>query len=143
MLFSGIFVAIDRCMTREFNNIILKQAEKLKYTVSDIAPNSEIELFNNSGLVVWSGQSNNTIWNDAKVNHAFRALHDALHIQTRLDFSVNAEIELGRIQANQYQGLLADLIYCEVSEQALHYGLTGNFVADQVTFTLNKLKGRL
>lgn len=127
-------------MFPEFNNLILSQAEKLRYSVAPLAPNSERELFNNRSLVIWNGQSNNTIWNDPKVNFAFRALHDKLHLDTRLDFSVPAEIELGRIQANQYSGMLSDLIYCEVALQAKHFEATGNFVTEQVSFTLANLK---
>lgn len=125
-------------MIREFNNLLLKQASKLNYSVSAIAPNSERDLFNNP-LVIWNGASDNTIWNDPKVNWAFRALHDALHKVTRLNFTVDCEIELGRIQASQYQGLLADLIYCEVAGQASYYKANGVFVSDQIGFTKERL----
>lgn len=124
-------------MTREFNNLILKTAPK--FSIRDVAPNTELELFNSPTLVIWSGASDSTIWNDKRVNWAFRALHDALHLKTGLGFSPAEEIELGRIQANQYSGLLADLIYIEVAGQAQHYLKTGQFVQDQVTFTLQQL----
>lgn len=124
-----------------FNNLILLEASKLSYTVKDVAPSTENELFSTTGLVVWSGASDNTIFGDARVNWAFRALHDALHLKTGIGFDPLMEVELGRIQASKYTGLLADLVYCEVAEQAKHYLTTGVFVQDQVAFTLNYLKG--
>ncbi len=127
-------------MIKLINNTILNEASKLRYTVADKAPSNEIELFNSPTLVIWTGSSDNTIFQDAKVNWAFRALHDALHLKTRLNFTPDAEIELGRIQASKYTGLLADLVYCEVSMQALHYKQHGTFVVDQVEFTLNYLR---
>lgn len=131
-------------MTREFNSLILKQAARVQYRVADLAPGVESELFSRAGseLVIWSGASENTIWNDKRVNWGFRALHDALHLKTGLGFSPAAEIELGRIQASQYSGLLADLVYIEVAGQAEYFLKTGRFVLDQVEFTLAELKKR-
>ncbi len=129
-------------MFREFNSLILKQASKLKYRVADVAPNNETDLFNGpKTLVIWSGASDVTIWGDARVNWAFRALHDALHLKTGHNFNPKAEIELGRIQANQYSGLLADLVYIETAGQAEHYMRTGQFVTDQIEFTKQMIKG--
>ena len=127
-------------MTKHINNLILRQASKLQYTVADRAPQTQLELFTAPSLVIWSGESDNTIFNDKIVNYAFRALHDALHLKTRIGFSPKEEIELGRIQANQYTGLMADLVYCEVSEQAAYYLKNGIFVKDQVSFTKEYLK---
>lgn len=129
-------------LIKELNNLILSQAAKLKFRVSDNAPSIETDLFNTSKtLVVWSGASDNTIFNDPKVNHAFRALHDALHLVTGMGFTINEEIELGRIQASKYDNkFISDLIYIEVAGQAKHFRDTGTFVSDQVAFTLNSLK---
>lgn len=123
------------------NQVILKQASKVSYSIADIAPDTEKSLFNVSSLVVWSGASDNTIFQDASVNWAFRALHDALHLKTGLGFSHAEEIELGRIQASQFDStLLQDLVYCEISLQAKYHLETGLFVQDQVEFTVNKIK---
>ncbi len=130
-------------MFKELNNRILKEASKLKYSVSSVAPSTAHDLFNTSTQVVWNGASNNTIWNDETVNFAFRALHDALHLTTRLDFTIDAEIAIGRIQANQFEGILADIVYIETSGQAEFYKLNGTFVSDQREFTLTKMKGVL
>lgn len=128
-------------LIRALNSTILKQASSLHYTVSDKAPNTFQDLYNSSGLVIWSGASDNTIFNDPKVNWAFRALHDALHLKTGIGFTVPEEIELGRIQASQYTGIIADIVYCEVAGQAEYYLKNGVFVQDQVGFTLEYLKG--
>lgn len=123
---------------RELKNLILKTAPK--HEVRDVAPDTFKGLYNQPSLVVWSGESEHTIWGDSRVNWAFRALHDALHLKTRIGFSPAEEIELGRIQASQYSGLMADLVYIEVAGQAEHYMRTGQFVIDQVRFTMSKLK---
>jgi len=125
-------------MIREINNLILKTAPQ--FSVSELAPSTELELFNSPSLVVWSGASDHTIFGDAYVNWAFRALHDSLHLKTGLGFSHAEELELGRIQANQYCGLMADLVYAEVALQAKYNQQTGLFVSDQVAFDLNQLK---
>lgn len=125
------------------NYLILQDTSKLQYTVKAIAPDTEQALFNESSLVIWSGASQDTIYQDERVNWAFRALHDDLHLKTGLNFSVDAEIELGRMQASQYSSqLMQDLIFCEVAGQALHFKQTGNFVTDQVEFTVNFLKNK-
>lgn len=124
-------------MTREINNLLLNTAPR--HLVSNMAPNSALDLFISPSLVVWSGASEHTIFGDARVNWAFRALHDALHLKTGLGFSPEEEIELGRIQANQYSGLMADLVYIEVAKQAEYYLKSGLFVADQVLFDLSEL----
>ncbi len=130
-------------MYNELNNKILKAASKLNYTVSSVAPSTAQDLFNSSSLKVWNGASENTIWNDPVVNFAFRALHDALHLKTKLDFSVDAEIEIGKIQANQFEGILADIVFIETTGQAEFYKQNGVFVSDQKQFTIAKLKGNL
>ena len=129
-------------MFREINNLILKTAPKHEARL--IAPISVVDLmaYRGSRLVVWSGASDDTIFGDRHVNWAFRALHDQLHLLTRIGFSPNEEIELARIQANQYEGLMADLVYIEVAGQAEYFAKTGRFVSDQVSFTLNELKKR-
>lgn len=127
-------------MTNEINSLILKQASKLNFTVKDVAPSTFSELLASPSLVIWSGASDNTIFRDASVNWAFRALHDKLHLETGLGFSPESEIELGRIQASQYTGLMADLVYTETAGQAEYYLKNGLFVINQVEFTLNELR---
>lgn len=116
------------------NHKILKDASSLKYTVANLAPDS-LNTIKAQSLIIWSGASDNTIYNDAVVNYAFRALHDALHIKTGLDFSPDHEIEIGRIQASKYDGIMADLVYAETAGQALYYKINGIFLLDQTSFT--------
>lgn len=127
-------------MIREVNYKILSDAAKIRYAVNSYAPSTETALFTSTSLVIWDGESNNTVFDDKCVNWAFRALHDSLHLKTRLGFSPKEEIELGRIQASKYDGLIADLIYIEVAGQAEYYLNNGIFCPDQRLFTLNQLK---
>lgn len=126
------------------NNCILKKTTNLKYIVKDHAPNTFQDLKNESSLVIWSGESDVTIYNDPLVNYAFRAMHDNLHLITGLDFSHASEIELGRIQANQFDSsIVQDIVFCEVAGQALYHEKTGLFVSNQVEFTEKFLKNGL
>lgn len=123
---------------REINNKILLTAPR--FTVSNVAPSTFADLKRQPSLVIWSGESDHTIFGDNRVNWAFRALHDSLHIQTGIGFSPAEEMALGRIQAARYDGLMADLIYIEVAGQAEHYLKTGRFVSNQVEFAVNSLR---
>lgn len=123
---------------KAINQLILNTAPK--HVVKDVAPSTFADLIRQPTLVIWSGESHNTVFNDARVNWAFRALHDALHLKTGIGFAPEEEIYIGRIQANQYTGLMADLVYIETAGQAEHYLKTGQFVKDQVKFTLNSLQ---
>lgn len=125
------------------NQFVLNQAKDLRYIVKNEAPNTEIDLFNSSSLIIWSGGSDTTIYQDRNVNYAFRAWHDSLHLKTGLGFTVADEIELGRIQASQCgSSFVADLVYCEISLQAAYFLEKGQFVADQLQFTMDFLRGK-
>ena len=121
------------------NNIIMSQASKLQYTVSSKAPSTFKDLYNSSSLVIWNGASDNSWFQDEIVNYAFRALHDTLHLKTMIGFTPEQEIELGRIQANQYTGLMADLIYSQIAGQAKYYMENGIFVPNELEFTNKQL----
>lgn len=124
---------------------ILKQISKLKlvYNVDDIAPNSFEELMRNTGTIkVWSGASDNTIFHDPAINHAFRAWHDYCHKLLNADFSLQGELLVAQYQANilGVNKLHGDLIMIEVYQQAKHFYDTGVFPIDQVAFTTKLLK---
>lgn len=131
------------CFQSYLNQSILKQASKLNYVVSDLAPSNEIDLFSRSksqGLVIWSGASESTIFNDSSVNHAFRAIHDNKHLETGLGFNPADEIKLGNLQAKSSQcPYIAEILRIEVAEQAAYYLSNGIFVADQISFMKSKL----
>lgn len=133
-------------LTRYINSNILDLSKGLRYTVKDVAPSTFQDVSNESSLIVWSGASDATIYQDASVNYAFRALHDAMHIETGLGFDAIHEMELGRIQASKVHALtgselLATIVHLEVSGQAEHYLKTGQFIEDQISFIMKQLKG--
>lgn len=129
-------------LIRYINNEVLRQSKNLRYTIKEIAPSTIQDLRNESSLVIWSGASDATIYQDASVNYAFRAIHDALHLKTGLDFSPKHEIEMGRIQASkQSSSLMSELFYTEIARQAEYYLINGVFVQDQVNFTKQYIKG--
>lgn len=130
-------------MINYINQQIIDKAKSIPFLIKDQAPNNETDLFNSTGLVIWSGGSDTTIYNDKLVNYSFRAYHDKLHLETGLDFSVESEIKLGMIQASkETSDLMRELVYCEVVLQAKHFQETGCFVSNQVEFTVNYLKSK-
>ena len=124
-----------------FQTKLIGATKDLKYRSDSNAPSNERDLFNIGELVVWNGLSENTIWNSAELNCLFRAFHDQGHIETRLNFSIDQEIELGRIQASRFDGLFSDLIYLEISGQAIEYKKTGEFIENQKQWTIDQLRG--
>jgi hypothetical protein len=136
------------CMNQDtrhyINQQILKQSANVRFISKAIAPSDERALFSfrkGSELVVWNGACEDTVYQDARVNMAFRALHDATHLETGLGFAPDQEIEMGRIQAaRQTSSLMADLMYAEIAGQALYYKQTGLFVKNQALFTESFLK---
>lgn len=127
---------------RELKHLMLSLAPR--HIVADKAPETIGDLAATS-LIIWSGASENTIWHDPCVNWAFRAHHDSLHLKSGLGFTIQDEIALGRIAANEASRIslpLADLIYAETVGQVEYYATHGHFPIDQKTFTLNYLKQR-
>lgn len=130
-------------LTRFVNQSILKKTKGIQYRVSDNAPSTTQELFNSSSLVVWSGASDRTVYQDASINWAFRAWHDYSHIKTQLPFTIEGELELARIQASQFDAeILQDLIYCEVAGQVNYFKTYGTFVENQVEFAVNWMRNK-
>ena len=118
-----------------------------RYQVADIAPNTYEELVSKTEqdgfITVWSGASDNTIFGNERVNHAFRAWHDSAHLRGGYDFSLRGEILAAKRQcldlvqsylpcAARGEAIIAILI--EVIGQAAHYAKTGEFVSDQIAF---------
>jgi len=133
---------MNQDMTRYVNGLIMRQAALVSYRVSANAPSTEVDLYAmaSGSLVIWSGESDNTIFDDATVNWGFRAIHDALHLATGLGFSPDHEVELARIQASQYDStLMQELVFCEVGMQAAYFKKNGVFVPDQKAFTMAHL----
>lgn len=126
-------------LIRYLNQQILSRASKLSYRVSEHAPSTFEDLQTAPSLVVWSGASDQTIFQDASVNWAFRAIHDTEHLRTGLQFEFDHELELGRIQANQFDSeTIQRLIYIETAGQSIHYKTHGYFPINQAQFTINE-----
>lgn len=124
----------------DLNSKILRLAPK--HHVSDNAPDSFAKLAGSSasGLVVWAGASDGTIYGDRRVNWAFRAWHDSLHLQLGAPFTLEGEKLVAREQARQIGGdFHARVILAEIVGQAEHFAKHGEFPADQLRFMLNYL----
>lgn len=127
---------------KAINSLILSKASKVAYTVADIAPSTFNDLKAN-GLVIWSRASDHTIYEDARVNHAFRAIHDAMHLSLGAEFTLDGEIWVAKEQARQAgSDLLAELILAEVIGQAEYFKQHGVFPSDQKAFTQAYLKNK-
>lgn len=93
-------------------------------------------------IVVWTGESDHTIYGKPEINHIARAWHDYVHYTEGLDYSPLQEIKVGAIQSTQlpqnwyYE---KQLINIDVIGQILHYLDKGHFPEDQRLFTLKQL----
>jgi len=123
------------------NRQIMQQASQLEFKVSEFAPSTYEELAPNAGiLTVWGGASDNTIYGDPKVNHAFRALHDVLHLRYNLPFTLEGEVSLAKLQAAQFEGdYVQEAVFLEVAGQAQYFAEYGKFPDDQVRFIKERL----
>lgn len=125
----------------ELNRAILKHAPR--FTVSDKAPDTLESLTrqNSSGLVVWAGASDLTIYGDRLVNFAFRAWHDSLHLKLNAEFNELGEtmvcMEQARILRNDAQG---KIITIEIVEQLNYFKKHGCFPVNQISFAKECLK---
>ena len=127
----------------ELNKKIIALAPK--FIASEHAPDSFEKLKSNVGrLVVWSGASENTIYGEAAVNHAFRAWHDSLHLKLNAEFTPAGErlvaLEQARIIGSEKHGLI---MLAEIVGQAEYLAKHGSFPTDQNQFILNYMKGIL
>ena len=129
-------------LSAELNSRILKLAPK--HSVSDHAPCSMVTLADSrtSGLVVWSGASDSTIYGDRAINWAFRAWHDSLHLALNADFSMQGE-KLVALEQCRLIGsdAMAKIIMGEVVGQVEYLNKYGHFPTDQFVFMRNYLKG--
>lgn len=112
-----------------------------KHEISDYAPSSYKELFESSKLIVWSGASEATIYDDKQVNYAFRAWHDSLHIKLNADFTLEGETRVALEQARLIDSdKLAKILLAEVIGQAEYFAKHGEFPIDQIAFIERYLK---
>lgn len=96
-------------------------------------------------LPVFDGGCENTIYPDARTNHAFRAWHDSIHLANDYDFSRKDEIRIGLIHMQQARraGLSQrdqDMLIADTIGQIEYYEKYGKYVENQVAFVGNVLK---
>lgn len=117
------------------------------WTASDDAPGDYETLAErvarDGRVTVWTGASENTIFDDVETNWAFRAWHDAAHLAHGLPFTVEGETATAYVQAAHLIGEYGDdddvvemvaLLLCEVVGQAERFARYGEFPADQMAY---------
>lgn len=108
-----------------------------------VAPATWDELRNAGRGIVWEGESTRTIWGTPQANHAFRAWHDATHLELGADFTLAGERATGIAQCAQLEraclGRLVPIVWREVIGQTEFYAVHGRFPCDQLQFTLEGL----
>jgi hypothetical protein len=114
-----------------------------RFSVSENAPNTFAELKGRtSPLVVYSGASDCTIYGDPRINYAFRAWHDSIHLRLNAGFTVAEEIRVAEESARILGGTLGEIIYTEIADQRIYAEITGQFVGNQVDFMVSHLKAK-
>ena len=110
-----------------------------------IAPSTFADIMQAPGIV-WEGASDQTIFQGAKVNHAFRAWHDARHISGQHDFTLAGERATCEAQKRDVALLYPSapawvyrLLDAEIVEQGEYFVRMGAFPLDQVQFTMERL----
>ena len=118
------------------------------YDVESNAPHTVPDLYRCAGermgrLRIWFGGTASAIYADPAVNLRFRAWHDNCHLaNSQLGFTAESEILLGEWQrslACSFGDLFARIVHCEIAGQAEFFALTGRFLVDQRSFTLDYL----
>lgn len=75
-------------------------------------------------LPVWAGGSESTIYSSPAVNHAFRAWHDALHIELGAEFDADGE---ALVNAAGIRRALVDKSVSVDDLRALYFDVWGQF----------------
>lgn len=132
----------SRVLSRDLNQLVLAMAPA--YVAQPMAPQSLQELLQadrSAPLPVWDGASEGTIYGDPRVNHAFRAWHDACHVARGFSFDLQGEIAACRYQIETLRRRFPSVpqricryIEAEIIGQAAHYAEHGTFPADQFAF---------
>lgn len=127
-------------------DILVAEARRIRmpeYTVTDVnVPYDYItRTYRETGrLIVWAGHCDKAVF-DTRSNYLFRAWHDWAHIRSGIGFTVANEQDVARFQLSEISStLFSQLVYIEVAEQAKYFDDTGEFLDDQVAFTIEKLR---
>lgn len=132
----------------ELNRVVLALAPQ--HVARSHAPASFDELMRaGAPLPVWEGASGDTIWGDARVNHAFRAWHDDAHRRGLCDFSIDGEARACEIQCRDILAayprapqLWLDTMRAEVNGQVQFFVTNGAFPIDQTGLVRAILRGQ-
>ena len=126
---------------RELKRAVIRLAPN--HTARDIAPSTwnELARYRGNVLPVWSGESERTIWGDARVNYAFRAWHDSTHRALGADFTLQGETAAIETQISALYTLCPSapewwgrLLRIEGIDQVVEFQRTGAFPVDQIGF---------
>ena len=132
--------------------------KRLEQAILDIAPqwnstadNSKVDelgkvraiLANTGYVTVWSGKSDKSIWSDIRVNLAFRAWHDYIHIINDFPFTFEGELRTYVEHCKQLRAIYGvnneteewcHLLYAEIMGQLEYKELHGDFPEEQRQF---------
>lgn len=94
---------------------------------------------NVDSLPVYDGGSDDTIFGSREVNFAFRAWHDALHLENNLGFSQEDELTMAMLHCKELRlmGISeddCDLMFNDVAGQVLYYYNSKEFINNQQHF---------
>lgn len=136
-------------MVRHQSRIARTPSYVIRDDLFGMTDRDRVRFYRDTGkLAIWSGGSERTIFGSARTNYLFRAWHDWCHISSGVCnyaigplgcFEPSAEYKVADFQCNGLGDSLAKLVQAEVSGQARHFEATGNFVADQIAFTLSMM----
>lgn len=138
-----------------FSQMTREMSEPVNYAVANFAPDTDMTMFTQakcgSGLVIWSGGSDATIFQQPSDNWAFRAWHDSVHLIGCVGFlcenedlvcELQKQAMFARFGVNSVTEIFAKLIDCEISGQCGYFERTGQFVDDQKQFAIDWLRTR-
>ena len=129
-------------LSASLNRLVLAQASRVKWQASDNAPQTFDALrraYASLGYIPISTIGFETsIYGDVRVNLAFRAWHDAMHIAHDLSFAPEDEIAVARIQCAS-AGIARDkaLLWADIAGQVRYFETFGEFPNDQTSFVLD------
>lgn len=123
-----------------------------QFDVMDVGPRTDVDMiqhYNDTGrLAIWSGASYNTIYGCRRANWLYRAWHDWCHIASKVCnhihgplgcFEPVAEQDVCSFQIAPLGTEFAEVVKCDTAGQTQYYGLYGDYVPQQDTFTLHLL----
>lgn len=129
-------------LSASLNRLVLAQASRIKWHACDNAPETFEDLrraFATLGYIPVSTIGCETsIYGDARVNLAFRAWHDATHLEHGLGFNPNDEVAVAHIQCAS-AGIARDraLLWADIAGQVRYFEAFGEFPNDQKAFVLD------